>query len=862
MRAFRWRAPLAAAAVVAGMAAPSAQLRLADESDRAAFRGWFVLLAGDAFYRPVAEVTDCAGLIRFAARESLRAHTPEWRRTIQLPIDPGLADVRQRPTGAPGRFPLFRISAEPKAALVEFADARTIIRYNARFVARDAGALRPGDLLYFQQPSQSEPDHLMIYVGPSHFDASGADFLVYHTGPADAGKPGEMRKVRLADLLKHPSPRWRPLASNERFVGVFRLTVENDAGAALSRLTQSPKSEVNLRCPRTVRLTDGSPLPVIRSSVNILPPRAGSPMTPPRSVAIFSVVVCLLGLAATRAAAGDQDSPEDTRPSFSLSTSAIVTSRETPAIYLTFRRLDHLDFRVYRVNDPMKFLAGLKDPHQLGSEEPIVSQVPTLLERVADWKSEWRWRVRNFFRTQFTWGYRHARRQQMDQQTVVQRRTVNVNTFAQVPVLNASQLVTSWREILPPRRDADVRRIPIDVKQPGMPSSRPCCRRTWRTRRHRLDIGLVTKASPGQVLLYAADRNTGKPVSGCNARRCCTTRRCSRRPDGRRRRARRAFRRSRDRRRVAVATCGDQVTATDPGSYYMNSPARELVGCIYTDKPIYRPGHTVHIKGLLRWRSHGALVPFDAPDAEVRISDTTDKAIFRQRRKVDSFGGITADLPLSAGVALGGYSVAVLVGDDAASGSFEVQEYRKPEFEVRAMPTDKFVVQDGEAHVTITARYYFGQPVSGGRVAWVAHRQPYFSPLRWSDEEPGEGGDYWWGGEEQALEGTARLDASGKADLSIPIDVDERGNDYSLRIEARVTDPSSRQVSGFTTVNAMYGRSPRRVTVDQCRQERRDDDSEHPRGGLPERAAGEAVKVTVASRVPGKSWRTPAARRW
>jgi uncharacterized protein YfaT (DUF1175 family) len=134
--------------------------------------------------------------------------------------------VRQRPSGTPGHFPLFRVSSDPKAPLAEFADARTIIRYNARLVARDIGALRPGDLLYFQQPSQREPDHLMIYVGPSRFDPSATDFLVYHTGPADNGGPGEMRKVRLADLLKHPSPRWRPLASNERFVGVFRLRVQ------------------------------------------------------------------------------------------------------------------------------------------------------------------------------------------------------------------------------------------------------------------------------------------------------------------------------------------------------------------------------------------------------------------------------------------------------------------------------------------------------------------------------------------------------------------------------------------------------------------------------------------------------------
>lgn len=221
----RWRAVVVAVLLLFATDTPRAQLRLADESDRAAFRGWFVFLADSGFYRPLPEVTDCAGLIRFAAREALRAHTPEWLRTMQQPLDPGLADVRQRPSGAAGHFPLFRVSSDPRAPLAEFADAHTIVRYNARFVARDAGALRPGDLLYFRQPSQTEPDHLMIYVGPSRFDSSASDFLVYHTGPADDGKPGEMRKVRLADLLKHPSPRWRPLASNERFVGVFRLTV-------------------------------------------------------------------------------------------------------------------------------------------------------------------------------------------------------------------------------------------------------------------------------------------------------------------------------------------------------------------------------------------------------------------------------------------------------------------------------------------------------------------------------------------------------------------------------------------------------------------------------------------------------------
>jgi uncharacterized protein YfaT (DUF1175 family) len=64
----------------------------------------------------------------------------------------------------------------------------------------------------------------MVVVGRSFFDDEGTDWVVYHTGPSDEG-PGEVRKVRLETLRQHPSPRWRPLAGNPQFVGVFRLAI-------------------------------------------------------------------------------------------------------------------------------------------------------------------------------------------------------------------------------------------------------------------------------------------------------------------------------------------------------------------------------------------------------------------------------------------------------------------------------------------------------------------------------------------------------------------------------------------------------------------------------------------------------------
>lgn len=201
---------------------PDAQVRLADESDRAAFRSWFVLLADAQFERPTADVIDCAALVRHAVRESLRAHTPEWLRQSQLPFAPRFADVRSAPRPTAKGWPLFRIDDSNSPKYAEFADARTIIRLNSRSIGRNTTALRPGDLLYFHQPGQQSPDHLMVFIGRSLFETDGDDWVVYHTGPIEDG-PGEVRKVRLSTLMQHPSPRWRPNTANPQFVGVFRL---------------------------------------------------------------------------------------------------------------------------------------------------------------------------------------------------------------------------------------------------------------------------------------------------------------------------------------------------------------------------------------------------------------------------------------------------------------------------------------------------------------------------------------------------------------------------------------------------------------------------------------------------------------
>jgi uncharacterized protein len=206
-------------------------LRLTDPADQAVFRRWFALIAEYQAIRPRAEVpaeiVDCASLLRYAYREALRRHDAIWFQAtgIDIPAPPG--EIRawsylHSPLGAA----IFRVRGgafEPgdlsDGAFAQFADARTLVIHNAFFVSRDVRQALPGDLLFYRQFGQSSPWHSMI-VTRSGRSAE----VVYDTGP-DHGRPGELRRVAIAELLDHPEPQWRPIAANPNFLGVYRWNI-------------------------------------------------------------------------------------------------------------------------------------------------------------------------------------------------------------------------------------------------------------------------------------------------------------------------------------------------------------------------------------------------------------------------------------------------------------------------------------------------------------------------------------------------------------------------------------------------------------------------------------------------------------
>lgn len=209
--------------------------------DREAFRRWFIWLAlypaNVGKEHLPAEITDCAALLRFAYREALRRHDAVWARSLGV-ARPPLPDVaRYHYPATPLGAGLFRVkegafepSDEKDGSFAQFADAKTLWRCNTHLVSRDLRAARPGDLLFYRQLGQNSPYHSMVYLGRDYAGPGKVmpEAVVYHTGPTHTGPdagPGEMRVMTVADLLNHPSPRWRPVPGNGNFLGIYRWNI-------------------------------------------------------------------------------------------------------------------------------------------------------------------------------------------------------------------------------------------------------------------------------------------------------------------------------------------------------------------------------------------------------------------------------------------------------------------------------------------------------------------------------------------------------------------------------------------------------------------------------------------------------------
>jgi len=130
---------------------------------------------------------------------------------------------------------------------------------------------------------------------------------------------------------------------------------------------------------------------------------------------------------------------------------------------------------------------------------------------------------------------------------------------------------------------------------------------------------------------------------------------------------------------------------------------------IETDKPIYKPGQTIHGRVLVLTNE---LRPTTS-EASVQITDGKGVKIFRQDLQTNAFGVAPFDLDLASELNYGTWKITAESGSAQGMADIRVEEYVLPRFEVKLeMERDYFRV-DEEVPGTVRATYFFGEPVDG-----------------------------------------------------------------------------------------------------------------------------------------------------
>lgn len=212
---------------------------------------------------------------------------------------------------------------------------------------------------------------------------------------------------------------------------------------------------------------------------------------------------------------------------------------------------------------------------------------------------------------------------------------------------------------------------------------------------------------------------------------------------------------------------------------------------LHTDRPVYRPGHTVHYKGTAR--SPGGLEPLAGENVQLIIRDADNTEIQRQELTTDAYGSFHGEVHVRRHAPLGSYLIEANLRGERYYHDFLVEEYQKPEYRVSVTPDTPVAVQGDTARVVIAAEYLFGGPVAGGTVNYAVLQQPYYRFRYRSSFGFYEDFDYSYSyGGAMTLRGEGVLDEAGELVLEFPLGHDPE--DYRLLVQAGVSDAARREI--------------------------------------------------------------------
>jgi alpha-2-macroglobulin len=245
------------------------------------------------------------------------------------------------------------------------------------------------------------------------------------------------------------------------------------------------------------------------------------------------------------------------------------------------------------------------------------------------------------------------------------------------------------------------------------------------------------------------------------------------------------------------------------GSWTKQGRGQSLAWYVIDDRKIYKPGEEVSLKGWLRSLGTGKGGDLGWTNGAVssvsyQVNDSQGNQIGTGTAKVSALGSFDTKITLPKTPNLGSASIQ-LNATGAMAGSyyhsFQIEEFRRPEFEVSAQASQGPHLVGGGGDVTVNAKYFAGGPLPGAEVNWfVTAEETTFTPPNRDDFVFGEWKPWWgWGrrwhggpsgrgGASKTWNHSAKTDAIGSHTLHFDFRSIKPAMPMSVTANASVTD--------------------------------------------------------------------------
>lgn len=135
---------------------------------------------------------------------------------------------------------------------------------------------------------------------------------------------------------------------------------------------------------------------------------------------------------------------------------------------------------------------------------------------------------------------------------------------------------------------------------------------------------------------------------------------------------------------------------------------------VSTDKPVYQPGQTIHIRALALDTLE--LAAAQAQEISLVIADGAGNKLMRQVLTTSEYGVAAFDFVLDSQAGSGDYTITAEIGPVSSSRTVEVKPYTLPRFKIDLATDQPFYLPGAVLTGTVQANYFFGKPVAQGEV--------------------------------------------------------------------------------------------------------------------------------------------------